>query len=169
MNFLKTLPEMIHQNANMDEEQLQISANFVDELVSLGVLRLPKDVRDIVLNAPLFVVPKPGQLGQWQCIADMLRGGQNQCVRSDPVYLPCAEHILDQMYTDGWSAVLDLSKYFHNFPTHPDDPCCCAVSCASLSNSFYQGQVGPPFRAPPPEFLAHATSREDAPVASSTA
>jgi hypothetical protein len=121
MNFLTTPPEMIHQNANMDEEQVEIAADFVEELVSLGVLRLPKDAQDIVLNAPFSVVTKPGQPGQWRCTADMLWGGQNQCVGSDPVYLPRAEHILDQMYTDGWSAVLDLSKYFYNFPTHPDD------------------------------------------------
>jgi hypothetical protein len=121
MNFLTPPPEMIHQNANMDEKQLKIGADFVDELVSLGVLRLPKDAQDIVLNAPLFVVTKPGEPGQCWCIADMLQGGQNQCVGSDPVYLPPAEHILDQMYTDGWSAVLNLSKYFYNFSTHPDD------------------------------------------------
>jgi hypothetical protein len=46
MNFLTTPPQMIHQSTNMDEEQLKISADFVDDLVSLGVLRLPKDTQD---------------------------------------------------------------------------------------------------------------------------
>jgi hypothetical protein len=121
MNFLQTPAPQIHQNANMTPEQLKTAAEFVDELIGLGVLRLPPEERAVLLTAPLFVVPKPGQPGQWRCIADMLRGGQNENIGPDPVYLPRAGHILDQLYFGGWSAVLDLSKYFHNFPTHPDD------------------------------------------------
>jgi hypothetical protein len=29
--------------------------------------------RPVLLNAPLFVVPKEGQPGEWRVIADMLR------------------------------------------------------------------------------------------------
>jgi len=121
MNFLQPPTPQIHQNANMTEDQLATAAEFVDELIGLGALRLPPAERAVLLTAPLFVVPKPGQPGQWRCIADMLRGGQNENIGPDPVYLPRAGHILDQLYSGGWSAVLDLSKYFHNFPTHPDD------------------------------------------------
>jgi hypothetical protein len=35
--------------------------------------------------------------------------------------MPRVSHILDQMYTGGYSAVVDLSKCFHNFPTHAED------------------------------------------------
>jgi hypothetical protein len=54
-------------------------------------------------------------------IADMLRGGQNECIAGDPVILPRITHILDQMFSRGYSVVVDASKYFYQFPTHPDD------------------------------------------------
>ena len=69
----------------------------------------------------MFVVPKEGQPGQWQVITDMLCGGQNECIGADPCILPRTSHILDQMYAGEYSAVVDLSKYFHNFMVHPDD------------------------------------------------
>jgi hypothetical protein len=121
MHFLVTPPSGIHDNAVMDAEQLEMAAAFVDELVSLGVLRLPPSDREVLLTAPLFAVPKPHQPGQWRIIVDMLRGGQNDCVGSDPVVLPRANHMLDQRYEGGYSAVVDLSKYFYNFLTHEDD------------------------------------------------
>jgi hypothetical protein len=54
-------------------------------------------------------------------IADMLRGGQNECIAGDPVFLTRISHILDQMHAGGYSAVVDAFKYFYQFPTHPDD------------------------------------------------
>ena len=51
----------------------------------------------------------------------MEEGGQNNCIGSDPVLLPRANHILEEMYTGGYSAVVDMSKYFYNIPAHPDD------------------------------------------------
>jgi hypothetical protein len=51
----------------------------------------------------------------------MLRGGQNKCIGADPVVLPRASHILDLMYEGGYSAVVDASKFFHQFSTHPKD------------------------------------------------
>ena len=56
-----------------------------------------------------------------EVIADMLRGDQNECIAGDPVFLPRISHILDQLYSKGYSAVVDASKYFYQFPTHPDD------------------------------------------------
>ena len=121
MNFLRPPEPMIHDNAVMDEEQTQVAANFVDELLDLEAVRTPAEGRAILTTAPLFVVPKEGQEGEWRVIADMLRGGQNECIAGDPVFLPRISHILDQMYSQGHSAVVDASKYFYQFPTHPDD------------------------------------------------
>ena len=121
MNFLQEPEAMIHDNAPMDEEQTRVAAEFVEELLDLGVVQTPREGRQILTTAPLFVVPKEGQEGQWRVIADMLRGGQNECIAGDPVFLPRISHILDQMYLGGYSAVVDASKYFYQFRTHPDD------------------------------------------------
>lgn len=120
-NFLTPPEPGIHPNAPMDEEMQAAAAAFVDELVSLGVVREIEEGWEVLTSCPLFVVPKEGQEGQWRVIADMLRGGQNACVGQDPCFLPRATHILDEMYPGGYSAVVDLSKYFYNFPTHPED------------------------------------------------
>ena len=123
MNFLKQEPQaMIDDNAPMDAEQTRVAAEFVEALLDLGVVQTPREGRQVLSTAPLFVVPKEGQEGQWRVIADMLRGGQNECIAGDPVFLPRISHILDQMYLGGYdSAVVDASKYFYQFPTHPDD------------------------------------------------
>jgi hypothetical protein len=120
-NFLQTPRHHIQPNAPMDPGMTEAAAAFVDELLSLGVVRDIEQGRTILSNAPLFVVPKEGQEGEWRVIADMLRGGQNECAGQDPVFMPRISHILDQMYTNGYSAVVDLSKFFYNFPTHADD------------------------------------------------
>jgi hypothetical protein len=98
-----------------------VAASFVDELLELSVLHEFEDGKEFLMNAPLFVVPKEGQGGEWRVIADMLRGGQNSCMGRDPVFLPRSNHILDQMYHGGYSAVVDASKFFYQFTTHPDD------------------------------------------------
>jgi hypothetical protein len=121
MNFLVTPPEGLRPNADMDEEQQAVAGNFVNELVELGITGLAPIDHPTLLNAPLFVVAKEGQPGEWRVIADMLRGGQNDCMGNDPVFLPRTAHILDQMYTGGYSAMVDASKFFYQFPTHPDD------------------------------------------------
>jgi hypothetical protein len=121
MNFLKNPEPMIHENAIMNEEQTRVAADFVKELLDLEAVQTPAEGRQILTTAPLFVVPKEGQEGEWRVIADMLLGGQNECIGGDPVFLPRISHILDQMYSDGHSAVVDASKYFYQFPTHPDD------------------------------------------------
>ena len=120
-NFLATPPSTLTPNSKMDKSGLQAAAAFVDELLDLGVIRSLEEGMNIVANAPLFVVPKEGQPGQWRIIADMKKGGQNECIGSDPVFLPRTGHILEEMYAGGYSAVVDMSKYFYNIPTHPDD------------------------------------------------
>jgi hypothetical protein len=51
----------------------------------------------------------------------MRRGGQNSVVGPDPTVFPKSGVILDQLYTCGYSAVADASKFFYNFPTRKED------------------------------------------------
>lgn len=51
----------------------------------------------------------------------MKEGGQNASIAADPVYLNRPTHILEQMYEGGFSAVVDASKFFYQFRTHPSD------------------------------------------------
>jgi hypothetical protein len=52
--------------------------------MSLGVLVEAES--ELLANGPLFLVPKPGQPGEWQCLSDMKRGGQNNCIGKDPTF-----------------------------------------------------------------------------------
>jgi hypothetical protein len=121
MNFLVEPAPWLNKNAHMDAEQLDIAASFIDELLELHIFRTFGDGKAFMMNAPLFVAPKEGQEGEWRVIADMLRGGQNACMGSDPVSLPRSNHILNQIYQGGYSAVVDASKFFNQFTTHPDN------------------------------------------------
>ena len=120
-NFLTTPESKLTPNAKMDGSGLAAAATFVEELISLGVVRDIQDGMTILSNAPLFVIQKEGQPGEWRVIADMLKGGQNEHIGADPCFMPRVNHILDEMYEGGYSAVVDLSKYFYNLPTHEED------------------------------------------------
>lgn len=119
MRFLIDPGDHLEENPQMTEEQQKVVEEFVEELMQLGVL-VPAD-RPLRRACPLFVVPKPRQPGQWRCIADMRRGGQNDCSSCDPIYLPSSRDILPHLYHGGWTVVADLSKYFHNFLTIPEE------------------------------------------------
>ena len=120
MRFLVELKGIqLEDSPELTEEQLEVVVKFVEELISLGVLEEADGPLQRV--CPLFVVPKPGQPGQWRCIADMRRGGQNEFSSCDPIYMPSSKDILPHMYKGGWSAVADMSKYFHNFLTLPEE------------------------------------------------
>ena len=121
MNFLKPPDSVIHKNGTMDPEQQRVAGEFIDELVALQVIGPPPAGMKILATTPLFAVPKAGQPNQWRMIADMLRGGQNQASANDPVYLNRPLHILEQMYENGWSAVVDASKFFYQFRTRRED------------------------------------------------
>jgi hypothetical protein len=121
MNFLQDPVEGMTANMEMDDEQTEIATQFVEELIDLKVLRRPPKGRPTKCNAPLFILPKAGQKGQWRVIANLLAGGQNAVVGNDPVFLPRVSHIMDQMYRGGYSTVIDASKFFYQFGTHPDD------------------------------------------------
>jgi hypothetical protein len=92
----------------------------VDELKSLGILA--KAEGPLKANCALFCVEKgPKQPDEKRCIADMKKGGQNDCIGKDPTFLVRSEDILPHLYPGGWTAIADASKYFHNFKTHPDE------------------------------------------------
>jgi hypothetical protein len=119
MRFLVDPGTELVENPPLTPEQLEVVCEFVEELRSLGVLR--PATRPLRRVCPLFVVEKPGQKGQWRCIADMKRGGQNACCGLDPIFLPSTKDILPHLYEGGWTAIADASKYFHNFPTLPEE------------------------------------------------
>jgi hypothetical protein len=56
----------------MDEEQVNVAAAFVDKLLELKIVNLPAEGKEVLMNAPLFTMPKEGQEGQWRIIADVL-------------------------------------------------------------------------------------------------
>ena len=118
MNFLVLPTGELVLNGPLLGKQLDTAAKFVDQLISLGVL---EESETILANCPLFCVPKPAQEDEWRCIADMKRGGQNQCCCGDPVYLCRSHDLLNTMYTGGYSAVADQSKYFHNYLTRREE------------------------------------------------
>jgi hypothetical protein len=121
MNFMAKPEVGIQPNGKMDADTARIAGEFVDELISLGVFIEPPEGMEVLLNAPLFAVPKPGQPGQWRIICNMRSGGQNKVVSNDPVYLNRAAHILSQLYEGGYTALIDVSKFFHQFKMHPDN------------------------------------------------
>ena len=84
---------------------MEVVREFVDELISLGILQRASR-EEVVTTTPLFVVPKPGQEGQWRVIADMLRGGQNAASANNPVFLNRPLYILHPVsiiYIHGWT------------------------------------------------------------------
>ena len=121
MNFLTEPEHVMHPNADMDPEQVEVASQFVDELIDIGAVREPRLDDPPVTNTPLFCVEKPGQPGEWRVIADCKAGGQNAHMGNDPVYLNRPLHILEQMYPGGYTAIVDASKFFYQFPVHPDD------------------------------------------------
>ena len=52
---------------------------------------------------------------------EILEGGQNSVVGNDPVFLPRVSHILPQLYTGGYSAVVDALKFFYQFSTRKEE------------------------------------------------
>ena len=64
MNFLSTPTKGLTPNAPMMEDQVEIATKFVDELWHIGVFELVPEGSELLANAPLFTMPKPGQPGQ---------------------------------------------------------------------------------------------------------
>jgi hypothetical protein len=74
-------PDGIHEDGDMDDEQRRIAAEFVDELVELGVFRKPPPHRTVLTSVPMFVVDNERQPGQWRVMANMLQGGEGGAER----------------------------------------------------------------------------------------
>jgi hypothetical protein len=121
MNFMSPPETKIHMNSEMTEEQREVAGEFVDELLDLGVVDLPPEDEPVLANGPLFCITKPGQPGQWRVLSNMKEGGQNAFIAPDPVYLNRPLHILEQLYSGGFSSVVDASKFFYQFKTHKED------------------------------------------------
>jgi hypothetical protein len=120
MNFLREPRRGHTPNSDMTKEQICIGEEFINELVDLGVLvQVPLGV--MISNGPIFCLPNPCQPGQWRVLSDMRRGGQNEAIGLDPTVFPKSGVILEQLYTGGWSVVVDASKFFYQFTTHPQD------------------------------------------------
>jgi hypothetical protein len=118
MNFLQTPEPGLVDNSAMTDTQLDTACTFVDELIDLGVLEEPAE--PLQNSFPLFLVEKSVN-DEWRCIADGKSGGQNDCCSSDPVHLGTPDDILPYLYRGGFSAVIDISKFFHMFPTVPSE------------------------------------------------
>jgi hypothetical protein len=120
MSFLVKPKRKLTPNSVMDEEQIVIAEEFLDELISLGV-QIEVAPGEMVANGPLFCLPKPGQPGQWRILSDMQRGRQNEVIGPNPTVFPKPDVIMEQMYTGGWSALVDASKFFYQFCTQPEE------------------------------------------------
>ena len=121
MNFMDIPTPCIVPNQDLKSPELDAAIHFVDELITLKVLTLSPPSVTAVNCFPLFLVPKPGQLGQFRTIADGKAGGQNDVCVADPCFMTSPDYILSYLYTNGFSASLDLSKYFHMFLTKADE------------------------------------------------
>ena len=135
MIFLRDPVSLIQPNSAMTSEQLEIAEEFITELVGLGVL-LEVDPEYVKTNAPTFCLPKPGQPGPWQVLADMKKGWQNEAVGADPTIFPKTTHILDQMYFGGFTCAIDTSKYFYKFPMVSSQRCYMGVISSTTGKSF---------------------------------
>ena len=117
MNFMEAPQPGLTQNQELKGEELATAIKFTEELADLNVLRKTASEEEVENNFPLFLVPKPGQPGEYRCIADGKSGGQNEVCVGDPCQMTSPDHILPQLNTGGWSGIIDASKYFHMFKT----------------------------------------------------
>jgi hypothetical protein len=92
MNFL-TVPRINVEEPDKDmtDERLEVAVQFTDELVKLGMIQLPPSPAQIKAI-------KPGQPGEWRILGDKKRGGQNEAIGQDPVYLNQPDTVLPHMY-----------------------------------------------------------------------
>ena len=121
MNFMETPVSGLTSNQDLKGETLSTAVKFTDKLIDLGVLRKCNKDELVMNNFPLFLVPKPGQPGEYRCIADGKAGGQNDVCVGDPCQMTSPDHILPHLYTGGWSGIVDASKFFHMFKTRKDE------------------------------------------------
>ena len=121
MNFMDIPIPGLVPNQNLNGKALEAAISFTDELIDLGVLSLAEGHYEVVNNFPLFFIEKLGQPGQYRGIADGKAGGQNDVCVGDPCQMTSPDHILPHLYTNGWSGVIDASKFFHMFLTQEEE------------------------------------------------
>ena len=141
MNFMATPNPGKVTNQELDKEALSAAILFVDELISLRVLILASPAW-VVNTFPLFLISKPHQPGQYWTIADGKAGGKNNVCVADPCHMTSPDHILPLLYEGGFSASLDISKYFHMFLTKPEEHKCMGITHLSTGQTYV-------YRTPP--------------------
>jgi hypothetical protein len=120
MYFLHEPAAGIHPNAKMNADEIAVAGRFVDELLLIGAVeKVPPD-EPLHCSAPLFMLIKTGQPGEYRVISNMKEGGQNAAIGKDPVFLQRVNHLLSHLYAGGFSAVDDASKMFYQFNTRVD-------------------------------------------------
>jgi hypothetical protein len=123
MNFMKAPVPGLVPNSMMDAAELSSACGYVDELKRLGVS--PPALEALLNNGPLFLVEKAlgsdGLPTGHRCISDMKKGRQNEVCVSDPSHMTSVNDILPLLCPNGWSGVIDASKFFHMFRTRPDE------------------------------------------------
>ena len=121
MNFMDIPIPGLVPNQKLTGKALEAAISFTDELIDLGVLSLAEGHYEVANNFPLFFIEKLGQPGQYRGIADGKAGGQNDVCVGDPCQMTSPDHILPHLYTNGWSGVIDASKFFHMFRTQDEE------------------------------------------------
>ncbi len=105
-------------NSHMTPKECATAEEFVDELISLGVLKGVPHGDSLSTNCPLFLVTKPRQPDQYWCITNMKKGSQNAGCVGDPVQMTSPHQVILPLLNEGgFSASLDLAKFFHMFLT----------------------------------------------------
>ena len=118
MNFMEEPLAELVKNQDMVKEKTTVAVEFVEELIQLQILKKASE-HGVTLknNFLMFLVPKPNQPGEYRVIADGKAGHQNDACVADPCCMISPSHILPHLYTGGYSASTDMSKYFHMFRT----------------------------------------------------
>jgi hypothetical protein len=100
MNFLMELTAGIKNNSPMTDKQVEIAAEFIDELWQIGVFELILDDCVMKANAPLFAVAIVGQPGRWRIIANMKAAVKTSTLgKIQPIYLM---HMYSGATVQGW-------------------------------------------------------------------
>ena len=106
---------------NLSAKEKNAMCEYVDELISLGVLVHGKGTS----IGRLFTVEKPelDTNGEplLRVISDLRAGGQNAYMRPEPTHLQKSDDVLPHLFAGGWSMKVDGSKWFYNFPTREEE------------------------------------------------
>jgi len=121
MNLASTPPLHLSDNPTYTQQEQKVAAEFVEELIQLGVVEEVLENESLLMNGPLSVIPKPNQPGQFRVISDMRRGGQNKYIGTDPVNNPSMMDILNSLTPGGYMAIVDVAKEFYHFQLREQD------------------------------------------------